>query len=137
MTLPLWVWILLTVAGYVAGGVSTLFLHSYFLPAEDRAKDESSIDPIYVRQVFFFWPFFLLVELPMAEFGKFLFSTVMVANEKASIREQKEEIRKLRDLHEVKEEETYPIPHTTEAQWRKSQGTHCDEFYEWLTRGGK
>ena len=137
MTIPLWGWIILAVAGYVAGGVSTLFLHSYFLPAEDRAKDYSDIDPIYVRHVFFFWPFFLFVELPMAVFGKFLFSTVAVANEKASIRERNAEIRKLRELHDVKGEETYPIPHTTEAQWRQAQNIYSSGLYEQLNKARK
>lgn len=148
-----WLWTIIGIVGYCICGVATLFVHSLLLPAKDRAKDYDDIDPGYVRSVFFIWPYYLFIEVPFDCLFRFLFKTVHVANGTATKIERKAELRRLQETHEVKEEETYPIPHeVSEAQWRQAQGmrnqympnNHLrslpgETYQEWVQRvhGGK
>ena len=137
-----WMWTIIGITGWTAGAYITTFLWMLTTPREERAMqgEYTKQDGDMATWVFFFWPFFLLA-WPVVN-GKRLFFTIlndagMKADAVATKIERSVEIRKLRDMHEVKEEETYPIPHTTEAQWRQAQNIYSSGLYERINKGGK
>lgn len=116
-----WLWTIICVVGWCSGIWLSVFCTYRFT----RANEEDIDNLNFVHWTA--WPFVLVwvIFSYLSSTGKpSLFSSAIKASEAI---DRKAELRRLREMHEAKEEETYPIPHQTvpiltEAQRREVEG---------------
>lgn len=126
-----WLWLIIGIAVWTACAWLTALWS--VVRREQRVEDIGLID-------FIAWPFFLCFYIAKSIVDvKCPFSLVGSINTVATKIERKAELRNLREMHEVKEEETYPIPFLfSEAQWHQAQErtkAHLQKLQN--TTGGK
>ena len=131
-----WMWTIIWIIAWTVGVYITTFLWVVTTPRGERTVKQSSYteeDKNTATWMFFFWPFFLIA-LPIVNGRRIFFAIVLDAGVKADAVatkiERSVEVRKLRELHDVKEEETYPIPHTTEVMNQMSAA----EFHKYVRK---